>query len=236
VAARSGPWIIGTEQPTAELEREVGEPIALSPRGSAVNISLYSNTSTLNAHLIRRRVNTRKRNWVRLTERDTIDESSLLSVHAISKPEANHIRAVYGSVDILQSDAPFCYAVAVDGKLVGLLLFAPDVRPRPSQVDVDAREGVYLMCDLAVSSERYNRLGKLILMVAKSEEMRRELENRLVRRLTWTVTTAFSRYPESMKYRSVFHRFSRVRLENGMYKLNYFARLGEQSSKEALSE
>lgn len=43
VAARSGPWIIGTEQPTAELEREVGEPIALSPRGSAVNISLYSN-------------------------------------------------------------------------------------------------------------------------------------------------------------------------------------------------
>ncbi|MBT4867977.1 MAG: hypothetical protein HON53_22980 [Planctomycetaceae bacterium] len=236
VAARSGPWIIGTEQPTAELEREVGEPIALSPRGSAVNISLYSNIPTLNAQLIRRRVNTQKRNWVRLTESDTIDESSLLSVHAISKPEANHIRAVYGSVDIQQSDAPFCYAVAVDGNLLGLLMFAPDVRPRPPQVDVGDREGVYLMCDLAVSSERYHRLGKLILMVARSEEMRRELENRLVRRLTWAVTTAFSRYPESMKYRGVFRRFSRVRLENGMYKLNYFSRLGEQSLREVLRE
>ena len=154
VIERPGPWLIGAETPTPELEQVVGSPIFLTSRGTAGNLSLYSNIAAIEAQLIRRRVNVRKPNWARLTENDEITEASQLAVHPISRPKANYIRQVYGSVDITQADAPFCYAVTVDGKLFGLLMFAPDVRPRPAESDVDIRDGVYLMCDLAVSHDR----------------------------------------------------------------------------------
>ncbi|MFQ5731913.1 MAG: hypothetical protein ACE5KM_08155 [Planctomycetaceae bacterium] len=236
VVDRSGPWLLGAEKPTADFEQVVGRPIAVAPRGSGVDVWLYSNIPALGAKLIRRRVNAIRPDWPHLTDADEIASTSRLAVHRVSQQEAAYIRQVYGGVDVAGANAPFCYAVTVDAKLLGLLIFTADVRPRPAGVDVAARDGVYLMCDLAVSSERYRRLGKLVLMAARSREMCSELEHRLVRRVTWIATTAFSRHPESMKYRGVFRRFSRERSARGTFKLNYYALTGQQTLQEALDE
>lgn len=236
VIARPGPWLIGAENSSRSLERITGPPIAQAPRGSSVNISLYSNITTVAKHLIRRRVNILDPRWLRLSDRDNVTDSSELAIHQISRTQANYVRQVYASVDVLQADAAFSYAVTLDGKLLGLLMFAPEVRPHPRRDDFDPRDAIYLLCDLAVSSERYHRLGKLVLMAAMSCEMQQELEYRLVRRVAWCVTTAFSRYPESMKYRGVFKRFSRVQLPDGGYKLNYYSRMGQHTLQEATVE
>lgn len=236
VARRSGSWLIGAEHPTPELEKVTGRPVAVAPRGSAVDVWLYSNISTLDPKLIRRRLTTKRSALPRLTDSDEIGAASRLGILDLTLAEANYIRQVYVSADVAQASAPFNYAVSIDGKLAGLLMFTADVRLRPSNIDVTSRDGVYLMCDLAVSSRRYRRLSKLVLMAARSKEMQGELEQRLVRRVTWIATTVFTRHPESMKYRGVFRRFSRRPSAGGAFQLNYYALAGHQSLQEALDE
>ena len=225
-------WIIGTEKPTPELEVVVGRPIAVAPRGSSVSISLYSNMQGLQPQVFRRRVRCRESRLRRFTRQDQIAVTSKLSIHRIEKAEANYIRQLYCSTDVEQASAQFSYAVAIDKKLIGLLLFQDYSN---AACNIDGSNGadlIYMMADLAVPAEQYPRLSKLVLGAAISLEMRDELQRRTIREIAFNVTTAFSRHPVSMKYRGAFRLLTRIRMQNRAYKLNYVARMGQKTLQE----
>lgn len=228
------PWIIGAEKPTPELEALLGRPIAIAPRGSGVSISFYSNLPALQARVMRRETNTREPGFARLTDRDEITAASRLSIHRIEGPEANYIRAMYSSIAVNQSEGAFNYGVAVDGKLIGVVTYH---LPSLQQIEPDGKgsreECLYMIADLAIASDRYPRLSKLVVMAAASAEMQQDLERRLIRRCTWSTTTAFSKHPASMKYRGIFELHSRKEAPNG-FRLNYFARMGQYTLQETL--
>ncbi|NOX56202.1 MAG: hypothetical protein GXP27_17515 [Planctomycetes bacterium] len=186
--------------------------------------------------LVRRTVRAEEPPWKRLTDQDPISERSRLAIHRITLAEANYIRQVYVSVDVGQAAAKFNYAVSVDGKLIGLLMFEGGaVRSFRIEGQVRQSDVAYLMADLAVASERYPRLSKLVLAASLSLEMQEELERRDVRKLRYVVTTAFSRHPASMKYRGVYKLLSRERLGD-LYKLNYYAPLGSTPLQDAMRQ
>lgn len=246
LASRENLWILGAEHSTveaspdsvgrADITAELGPPVARAPRRSAVSIDLYSNLSSVAPRLIRRDSAVAVTNWPRLRDDDDILSESILALHAISLPEANYLRQVYASHAVPLVDAPLCYAVTLDGRLVGLLMFAPHVKVRAPVDDLDSGEGIYLMCDLSVASRVDRRLSKLVLHAALSSEMRDVLRERLVRRVTWVSTTVFSQHPQSMKYRGLFRRFSKKQTADKRWKLQYFARFHETTLAEEFAK
>lgn len=223
---RDGPWIIGAENPSPELAGVLGRPVSVSPRGSGVNIYLYSNIPALQARVLRRQINAKECPFTRLTDRDEIGSDSVLSIHRIDSSQANYIRQVYVSVEVGQAAAQYSYAVAVDGKLIGILLFQDFAKGMFKIEGVNCSgEMIYMMADLAIASERHQRLSKLVLMASLSSEMQDELARRTIKDLKVNVTTAFSRNPVSMKYRGIMELYSRKQ-QGEIYKLNYFGRFG----------
>lgn len=162
IIQRPGPWVIGAEKPDDELESIVGTPQSVSPRGSDVNVSLYTNLD-MAGMVVRRQIGTHESFRPRLDDTHDITAESELAIHRITSPEANYIRQLYVSTTVGQASADFPYAVTVDGKIVGLLMwsevhFAMTIEGQDSYLD-----RLFLMADLAVPSVRYRRLAKLIL-------------------------------------------------------------------------
>jgi hypothetical protein len=237
VLSRPGPWILGAEKPTPELQVLLEEPIALAPRSTGVSISLYSNIG-VDARVVRRRETVRDVGWRRLTDTDEITEGSRLEVVRVGAAEAQYIRELYSSAEVGQVSAPYNYAVAIDGKLAGIIAFyLPSMNVQMGVPnDPEAKDvSIYMMCDLAVPSFRYPRLSKLVLMASVSCEMQREMEHRLVQEYRYNTTTAFSRNPASMKYRGVFTLLSRKQRADGVCQLNYYSKMGRWTLKDALT-
>lgn len=233
VVQRSGPWIIGAEKPTPELEGVIGKPVGIAPRGTGVSIRLYSNLAE--PKVVRRQILATDARWPRLTDDDEITPDSLLALHRVTSPEANYLRQLYVSAEVAQASAQYSYVVAIDGKVAGLLLFQ---QPTFGTVIEGANrqcESIYMMTDLSVPSTNYPRLSKLILLAATSAEMRTALERRMIQEVRYNVTTAFSRHPSSMKYRGIFKLLSRKRQPDGVYVLNYYGPMGHYTLKEALT-
>lgn len=234
IVERPGPWVYGAELPDEDLEAVVGKPVALAPRGSGVNVYLYSNLP-VEPKLLRRHINSQDSRWPRLRSTDEITDDSTLTVHAVSSNETAYIRQLYSSVLVGQASAEYNFAVAVDGRLIGVLGFMHQTLPWGFEGGGRDHDSVYMMCDLAIGSDRYPRLSKLVLAAAISRETQQELESRLVRNVDYCVTTAFSRNPSSMKYRGLFRLHSREQEPGGNYKLNYYAKMGRRTLSESLT-
>lgn len=224
VVGRPGPWIVGAEERKAEEETLTGVPVAQCTRGGAKNVYLYSNLP-LPAYLVRREVPVSDEPmWARFTDEHEIRSDSVLSVHEVPFNEANYIRQLYISVEVGQSSAQWAYVVCVDGRLVGLLMFQ-GFRMGSAKIDDETVDSMFMMADLALPSERYPRLSKLVLAAAASFEVRESLRKKAVQAVEYITTTAFSHHPESMKYRGTFKLKKRTR-EKGLWKLNYYAKAG----------
>ena len=233
VAQRPGPWIIGTEKRDGDVDAVLGQPFAVAPRDTQVRIHLYTNLEGVAPKVVRRTVNAAPPPWPRLEDGDEIRPDSALTVHRVSSPQANWIRQVYASVEVGQASAQYSYAAAVDGRCVGILLFQEPTFGMRIEGAVREFETIYMMADIAVASERYPRLSKLLLMAALSRELRHDLEARCVREIAYCVTTAFSRRPVSMKYRGIFKLLSRKE-QGDTFVLNYYARTGQWTLAEAM--
>ena len=228
------PWIIGAEEPDSELESVTGEPLGQVPRGIRKKMFFYSDLD-LPTRLIRRNTTASPMPWPRLTDADNIDSQSILAIESISRTQADGLRRSYASAEIEQASSDFAYAVLIDGRVIGVLMFS---RPRGSfALKNEAIEDyAYMMADIAVDSRRYPRLSKLLLYAGVSKEMRRRLERKMIQSVSHNFTTAFSRHPASMKYRGVFTLCSRQLCDDGVYRLNYCAKMGENNLKELLQK
>lgn len=234
IVEKPNPWILGAELPDQDLEDVTGKPVAVCDRGTQVKVYLYSNIDDEGTKLVRRKTAPAESKHVRLSDDDEITEDSVLGVHQISSVEADYVRQVYASVEVGQAPAQYCYAVTVDGKLIGILMFQ-DYGKANFMKDGQPMDIVYMMADITISSERYKRLSKLVLMASCSVELKDMLENRCIKQIEYIMTTAFSNNPVSMKYRGLFKMYSRKE-EGGLFKLNYYAPADKFTLKEALKQ
>lgn len=235
---RDGPWVFGCEIPTPEVEEVVGKPVSWTPRGAQKSICLYSNIPSLKSEVVRRQVSLTPTPYPRFSDEDTISETSKLEVFPITSGEANYIRAIYIALTAVQCDGMYNFAVTVDGKIIGILIFQlSNKQQKFDSQSVDCNEVMYMTADTAISSRKYNRLGKLVLMASLSAEVKHELERRTIQPCNWIMTTAFSRHQESMKYRGVYRLQKRMADpdKEGITKLNYAANPGQYTLQEALS-
>jgi hypothetical protein len=243
VIARPGPWIVGAEERIAENEKVLGvEPIAQCSRGTGVNVYLYSNMD-LPISVVRRSIQVKDPGIARLSDRDDITLDSSLTIHRMTSAEVSYIRQVYASVEIPQGSAEWSYGVAVDGKLIGILLFNYPAIVMNCPLDPQASEPgklpepvmVFMMADIAIASERYPRLSKLLLMASVSSELQRDLSHRAIFDFRYNMTAVFSKHPASMKYRGIFEMTDRKK-KGDIYKLTYCARFGKWTLQEAMRQ
>jgi hypothetical protein len=115
------------------------------------------------------------------------------------------LRSQYMNIFIKPGQATEAYAVLVDGYLVGV--FAISTAPNPGSIHEPSR--IYLLSDFPVAPVDYPRLSKLVLYAALSKEAKLLYERVAKRRINLLYTTAFSKNPESMKYRGILKLHNR---------------------------
>jgi hypothetical protein len=96
---------------------------------------------------------------------------------------------------------------------------------------------MFLLADFAVGGTDYKHLAKLVLHAALSKEFEWEMRKASKLPINSIQTAAFSKHPESMKYRGLFNKHSAKRVddENLPWLLVYWAPTGQWTLKEGLA-
>lgn len=155
-----------------------------------------------------------------------------MEIHLIEGASFNCLRAQYLNKGISPATPEACFAVTVDGRLVGAFAHS---RGENSIAGVEPPY-LYGMSDFPVSGTDYKRLSKLIVMASVSREAQEFYQMKYGTRIVSSVTTAFSTRPASMKYRGILKLVTSQKDKNGRYVLNYAGRFGEWTLDEALAE
>lgn len=162
------------------------------------------------------------------------------------------LRSQYMNINIRPGSATLAIGVVVDGYLIGVYAFsaAPSVAQWDKHIETPT---VYLLSDFPVEPTDYKHLAKLVLYAALSKESKRIAERITKRRAASLVTTAFSKNPESMKYRGLFKVLNRKHNDSLQkadwakdidpanayylqpYEINYGAPMGQWTLKEGLA-
>lgn len=114
----------------------------------------------------------------------------------------NFVKDIYLSKSITHVSGLLNWLVFIDGMLAGSIIYDEGPVTRMAY----GPRTVNLLSDLSISRE--GRLSKLIAMMALSKTLLRPLELKLVKHYDQLVTTAFTRNPNSMKYRGVLKKLS----------------------------
>jgi hypothetical protein len=183
-------------------------------------VYIYSNMSVLRLAVLKQQRRSQFMPFARLSEQDEITPVSKLTIVPTSNAVVNYYRDVYLSKGVgIPADGEAPFAVAVDGKVFGFLIFAR----------MQGRGDVYLLADFVVNSTRYRRLAKLLLLVIQTREIRRMMEEKLLAELPTCTTMVFTDKPVSMKYRGLFEL---ARRDEG--KLVYSTEMGIRNLKEVI--
>lgn len=115
----------------------------------------------------------------------------------------NFVKDVYLAKSIKHSTGSQNFLILADGMLVGSIIYDDAPKTRAAY----GPRTVFLLSDLSIS--RDGKLSKLVAMIATSRSLVGVMERKLLNRYEQVVTTAFSKHPNSMKYRGVFKKLSR---------------------------
>lgn len=216
-------WMIIMERPLPEVEKLLGEPVAVVHKGRKSITYAYAGHS-------RRRIITRGYLNSRspgpifpgdrfLTGRETP------GIIKMDKKQTVRMNELFMSarVDYFLADVALSLALCLDKKIIGKLDFNLTkyawALPEPGHQ-------IYQRSDLAVPSVE-PRLAKLVLMMCQSHEVKRLIDETFKDDVRYAVTTAFSMHPVSMKYRGVYKLHKRLKdPDSGGYRLNYYGELG----------
>jgi hypothetical protein len=178
-------WIIGVREEIPELESYKRGWVQVTPRAMPFNV--YASGVTT-------RVVTPKQPAAPLLVAKLAQDEELageLALHRISAAEFNALRSLYLDKRIAPGAPPYPVAVTCGGKLIGAFCYdRPKFNPGCA----------YLMSDFPVTSNRYRRLSKLIVMSAMSSEAQQLMQRSFSRRIDSVGSTAFSDNPNSAKY------------------------------------
>jgi hypothetical protein len=152
-----------------------------------------------------------------------VDGTGAMTVERIDGDVFAFYRENYLAKSIAPAPPMWCYAVKVDGEVVGCFGMQ---EPRWGEKD-----GVYMLSDFAVSPLPHKRASKLVVMAAMTEEVRSQLERARLMPTRTVATTAFTKKPVSMKYRGLLEVVKR-----GDGFLNYAGRFSGMTAQQAYAE
>jgi hypothetical protein len=172
-----------------------------------------------------------------------------MTLSVLNYKQFQGLRSQYMNAFIKPGQATEAYGVLVDGYLVGV--FAVSTAPNPGSIHEPSR--IYMLSDFPVAPVDYPRLAKLVLYAAMSKEAKLLYERVAKRKISMIYTTAFSKHPESMKYRGILKLNNRKeKLDEGekkdknvdgnaneyyarKFELNYVGQVGTWTLQEGLA-
>lgn len=131
-----------------------------------------------------------------------------IKLNILSNDAFQTLRSQYMNINIRPGSATLAIGVTVDDCLIGVYAFSssPTLSNWDKHIETPT---MYLLSDFPVEPVDYKHLAKLVLYAALSKESKRIAERITKRRVASLVTTAFSKNPESMKYRGLFKVLNR---------------------------
>ena len=227
-------WMIIMERPLPEIERLLGDPVAVVHKGRKSITYAYAGHSRKTI-VTRSYLPSRSPGPIFPSDRRLTggEQPGILLLGHEETVRLNELfmaaRVDYILVSLILSVA-FCLDRKIIGKADFKLSKAEWALPEPGRQ-------IYQQSDLAVPSEAEPRLSKLVLMFIQTHEVRRLLREKMPEDWRFATTTAFSRHPVSMKYRGVYKLHKRLDgPEHGGYRLNYYGELGKWNLAEAYAE
>lgn len=227
-------WMIIMERPLPEIEKLLGDPVAVVHKGRKSITYAYAGQAkkkfVTRAYLPSVSPGPIFPGNSRLTSKETP------GIMLMNKQQTVRLNELFMSsrVDYFLADVALSCALCMDGKIIGKLDFNLTKHDWAFETDEGASaKQIYLRSDLAVPSIE-PRLAKLVLLLCQSHEVKRLIDGKFDENFGYAVTTAFSRNPVSMKYRGIFKLHKRLDdPEQSGYRLNYYGRLGLHSMSEA---
>ncbi len=188
-------------------------------RGSNKPVYTYSSNQ---AASLRRRLPNEVQFKYAAVDPAAITAESKVSVCVVDGKRMTYLKNVYLAKGIEHTTGQFNCLVLIDGALAGGFIFAQ------TRFGDKTRE-LYMLSDFSVSRER--RLSKLIPMIAACRDVIDPINRRLLIRVEYIVTTAFTTKPVSMKYRGIFELAKRTADH-----LQYQSSIRNQSIQEVFNE
>lgn len=195
-------WLLGTNQPIDGLEdRLVGKTRTTN---RAIPIYVYSDTGP------RRLVNPHQAVAPFMAPHlaGDMDLGERLGLAVLTHDQFAHLRSMYMNKNIRPGSESLALAVLCDGVLIGVFAYswAPTLGNWGAHLPLPA---VYLLSDFPVSSSKYRKLSKLVVMAAVSKEAQQLAMRYGHKRWRSMATTAFTKRPVSMKYRGILRLLKR---------------------------
>ena len=155
----------------------------------------------------------------------------LAKIHANSKlwalpaPEAHiaFLRECFLARNIMFGSGDFSLKLFIDDMLLGAISYRKPMSSGGS---------LYVLTDMTITRE--GRLAKLVARAATCREAFKPFEHKLLVRFKTLTTTAFSEYPEAMKYRGSWKVRSREG-EPGKYKISYISEIRDETLSECFA-
>lgn len=222
-------WFVVLEKELPEVYDILGPPAAVLPRGRGSYTYILAKKPKKKI-VIRKVIKSAPIGPIWPPDRPITGKERMSFAH-ITLAQSIRLNELYLSakIDYFAGGVGVSVAFLLDGQVIGKADFTPSAHQWKLP---EARPMIYIMSDLAVSSD-VKRLAKLILLCLLSKEVKEVLDLKYVEDFGYAITTAFSTHPVSMKYRGVFTIHKRKEVDNG-YMLNYFAQFGNYSITEAL--
>lgn len=241
-------WCFGTDMrlPADEFEQHLKGMTKTTNRG----IPIYIYASSGHPQIVTPLQSTTNASIKKFGEGMEIGDD--IRLYELSNDAFQTLRSQYMNINIRPGSATLAIGVVVDGYLIGVYAFsaAPSVAQWDKHIETPT---VYLLSDFPVEPVDYKHLAKLVLYAALSKESKRIAERITKRRAASLVTTAFSKNPESMKYRGLFKVLNRKHNDSLQkadwakdidpanayymqpYEINYGAPMGQWTLKEGLA-
>lgn len=229
-------WMIIMERPLPEIEKLLGDPVAVVHKGRKSITYAYAGHSRKTI-VTRSYMTSRSPGPIFPSDRKLTGNEEP-GIVLLSHDQTVRLNELFmaARVDYILVSLVLSVAFCLDRKIIGKADFKLGKGNAEWALPEPGRQ-IYQQSDLAVPSEAEPRLSKLVLMFIQSHEVKRLLEEKIPEDWTWAITTAFSQHPVSMKYRGVYKLHKRLDgSEHGGYRLNYYGRLGRWSLAEAYAE
>ncbi len=222
-------WMIIMERPLPEIEKLLGNPVAVVHKGR--NSITYAYGQVKKKIVTRAYLNSTSPGRIFSGDKKILGNEKI-SIRIIEKKQSIRMNELFMSsrVDYFLADVALSLALCLDGAIIGKLDY--NLTTHPWALPEQGLQ-VYQRSDLAVPSVE-KRLAKLVLLLSQSKEVKSLIDEKLKDDFQYIVTTAFSKNPVSMKYRGVYELHKRIddKEQNG-YRLNYYAKMGLYTLEEA---
>lgn len=151
--------------------------------------------------------------------------ASQLRVLPVPETHISFLREAFLKKGIAFGTGDYGVLVFIDDMLVGAISY---------RKPMFAGFPLYVLTDLVISHE--GRLAKLVARVATLRDTFRPFERKLLQRFSTIRTTAYSDYPDAMKYRGSWKVETRKETDDGpagKYEINYLAEARSETLADA---